>query len=354
MSRRFKTKSRVGVGQASDSSTGMSLADFAAMMQSLPPDAQQRLSAWFTGNRPGTGPATAQDQSGGLSGYSGGGGLVPIGGDPYQQAIELQNLKFGQEQALQSQRAGETSSSQESSFQHQQALQNQAFNQKMAEIQAQQASQDNPYAGLAPRYAAPSAIQGPNGAVSLFDPGTGQLMPVFQPSQDIRISGGNLIVPPGQQAQVYYAGNKGQPTNVSGGPGQVNYPQQLPFSALQQAQAVAPLIQQYAQQQKAQAGGGAGGNMGGYGGAGNLSGASGGFGGTAGGGALGGGFGRSFGQQGLSPYGQMGSQFGRTFGNMMPQVPSTPQIPPQPPQPPDVTSMGNQWLDQILGNEGGD
>ena len=354
MSRRFKTKGRVGVGQ--DPSYQVSYGDLVDAGYADPSVLANAQTGRGIVPNMGTGPVG--NPYGVVGGNPNGGPLeVPIGKDPYEAAQELQNLKFGQEQALSSQSASQRSSEQSQSFSQQQALKNQEFNQRMAEIQAQQANQDNPFAGLAPRYAAPNAIQGPNGAVSMFDPGTGQLVPVFQPSQDIRISGGNLIVPPGQQAQVYYAGNKGQPTNVSGGPGQVNYPQQLPFSALQQAQAVAPMIQQYAQQQKAQAGGGYGGGM---------SGAAGGAGGFGGGGNLGGagsnmgGFGRAFGQQqGLSPYGQvgsqMGSQFGRTFGGMMPQVPSQPQIPPQAPQQPswDPTAMGNQWLDQILGNEGG-
>lgn len=155
--------------------------------------------------------------------------------------------KYGQESALQQER-----------FAHEDAQSAQKYQQ--AKELRDTDPQNDPWRSMMPRYSPPSAVQGPRGALDIMDPNTGQLINVRQPeAPPVRVVGGNLIVDPGANAAVYYNGNKGQATNVSGGPQMVYGNAQFP-SAMSLGEQVAGKLQNRG------AGGGSNGGAGGMGG----------------------------------------------------------------------------------------
>jgi hypothetical protein len=173
----------------------------------------------------------------------------------------------------------------------------------------------DPWRSMMPKYVSPSAIQGPRGSLDIMDPNTGQLIAARQPgAPPVRIESGNLVVDPGANAAVYYSGNKGQATNVSGGPQMFNQNASFP-SAMSQAEQIAGRIQN-----KGGGGGGAGGGGASGGGGGGSRSAGG-----AGGGANGNRFGNpAGGGGGMSGSRGMSSIASNRFANLPPSIDSGP------------------------------
>lgn len=158
---------------------------------------------------------------------------------------DAQPDKYSQERQLQQER-----------FAHEDAQSDKKY-QQSRELRDTDPALD-PWRQMMPRYTAPSPVQGERGSLDIIDPNTGQLIAVRQPeAPPVRVVGGNLIVDPGANAAVYYNGNKGQATNVSGGPQMFHQNASFP-SAMSQAEQIASRIQN-----KGGGGGGASGGMGG-------------------------------------------------------------------------------------------
>ncbi len=280
-----------------------------------------------------------------LGGTSGGGSPTAIGGqtqtvklsDGTEVLIDLQDghvlqtygtagQEFAQKQQLQSQSEASMASREASS--EAAASQRQASSEAATAARQQNDPNLDPWRQMMPRYVPPSGIQGERGALDILDPNTGQLMSVRQPGPPpVRIVGGNLIVDPGANAAVYYNGNQGRPTNISGGPQMLNRGARFP-SSMSQAQQIAGMIQNHGQ---------GGGGMAGASGA--MRGGAGGGGGnevlaattsTPGGG---GGAGNRFGPPGggAGPRGGLGANFAQP----------SPEPPPPPAPPWDQQAVDN-------------
>ncbi len=283
---------------------------------------------------PGVNTLQGQSDPNGLGAYTGGGQPYMSGGNT--KSIQLSDgttvlvdmtdghvvqqfgqpgQEFAQKQALQSQ--SEASAERRQASQEASADRRQASSEASAERRQQNDPQNDPWRQMMPRYSAPTAVQGERGALDILDPNTGQLMSVRQPGPPpVRIVGGNLIVDPGANAAVYYNGNQGRPTNVSGGPQMVNRGASFP-SAMSQAEQIAGRIQNKGQ-------GGAGGAPGGMGGGSQSSS----MGGSVGSRGMGGGAGagNQFGYPGGSP-GAQRPLVSNTFANPGPDVGELPRPP---------------------------
>ncbi len=246
-----------------------------------------------------------------LTGTSGGGEATPIGGQtqalklsdgttvlidtttgavvsqygtPEATPSQLQSQKFSHEESMQSQ--SEASAAARQAQQDASAERRQASSEASAERRQQNDPQNDPWRQMMPKYVAPSGIQGERGALDILDPNTGQLMSVRQPGPPpVRIAGGNLIVDPGANAAVYYNGNQGRATHISGGPQMLNRGASFP-SAMSQAQQIAGMIQNKGQGGASAGSASMGGSMGGSPQGGGMGG-GGGYGGMGGGGGAG-------------------------------------------------------------------
>lgn len=251
-----------------------------------------------------------------LTGTSGGGAATPIGGqtqviknsDGTSLLVDMTSGQVLSSYGTPGQDFAQQRQLQQERFAHEESMQ--AEREANANARQQNDPQNDPWRQMMPRYTPPQAVQGLRGGLDIIDPNTGELINVRQPEPpDVRIQGGNLIVPPGANAQVYYNGNKGQPTNVSGGPLPRNTGAQF-GSAMDQANRVASRLQQRGQQ-----------GMGGMGGAGGIGGARG----MGGGGAGGSRFGNPAG--GFASRGGLGSNFAQSST----QSPVSPWDRPKPP-----------------------
>ncbi len=275
---------------------------------------------------PGGGSTQYQPPVGTLAGQTGvpppGFGGVSGGGDPTLAAGDTKEIKlsdgrtvivdmqdghvlasygtageeFSQKQQLQSQSEASAASREASS--EAAASQRQASSEAAAQQRQDTSLAQNPWSQMMPKWVSPSTVTGERGALDILDPNTGQLTSVRQPGPPpVRIVGGNLIVDPGANAAVYYNGNKGQPTNISGGPQMLNRSATFP-GTMGQAQQIAGMIQ------------GRGGASGGA--SGSMRGGS-----SSGGGGMGGG--PAAGSRFANPGGGAG---GMSRGNVNPAAPS--------------------------------
>ena len=228
-------RTRVGVGQQGGEVTFGSSREMLDWMQAnrpeLVPSVLSELGA--TGGSQGTDPVNSlYAQTSGHGGYTQGNRDITIpdfydtiqGGDG---SVLVWNKKTGE---VVRQVSGPSKGYEQSSQLQSQKAQSErelAMLKHQQEMELKGLDRD-PATRMAPKWTAPSINQGLRGAVDYFDPNTGSWIPIRQPEPpEVRIAGGNLIVPPGASAAVHYGGSSA-PVMASGGPLPPNMPVQLP------------------------------------------------------------------------------------------------------------------------------